>query len=124
AFAVGFQTGATISIDTEGAGIPDWWRQKYFGHPDAQAGDLSRVGDDADGDGRTNLEEYILGTNPTVKDFTTLPVRVSKNAQGQATLTFSTRADRVYRVFYRDDLAGGSWLQAGGDIAGSGVTMT
>ncbi len=63
-FALGFETGAAITYDSDGDGIPDWWTQQYFGHATGQAGDLSRAGDDPDHDGLTNLQKYILGTNP------------------------------------------------------------
>jgi len=51
-------------LDSEGRGIPNGWRMKYFGHPYAMAEDLSRADDDADGDGFTNLQEYQANTNP------------------------------------------------------------
>jgi hypothetical protein len=44
-------------------GIPDWWKQKY--HLDLQ--DASLASRDADGDGYTTVEEYLNGTDPTVK---------------------------------------------------------
>src|SRR5207302_6046035 len=37
-FALGFETGASITYDSDGDGIPDWWTQQYFGHPTGQAG--------------------------------------------------------------------------------------
>jgi hypothetical protein len=51
-------------IDTDGDGVPDNWMMQYFGHADGQAGDLSRPQDDADGDGMSNLAEYLAGTSP------------------------------------------------------------
>ena len=122
-FSVGFQTGATISIDSEGAGIPDWWRQKYFGHVDARVGDLSRASDDADGDGKTNLQEYIFGTDPTVKDFAWPILHISSDNSGQRVLTFSTMLDRVYHIQY-SDTPGGPWTQAGSDIPGTGSNVS
>lgn len=118
-FSVGFQAGATVSIDSEGAGIPDVWRNKFFGHPDARASDNSRATDDADGDGKTNAQEYILGTDPTVKDYAMPRVRISTNAQSQSVLTISTMYDRAYRVEYAATPAG-PWTQAGGALAGNG----
>jgi GH25 family lysozyme M1 (1,4-beta-N-acetylmuramidase) len=45
--------------DLDGNGLPDTWELQYFGHmgvdPDA----------DADGDGVSNYQEYLAGTNPT-----------------------------------------------------------
>ncbi len=52
----------TVWLDSVGDGIPDWWRQQYFGCvlcPQA-AGTA-----DPDGDGFTNAQEYQMGTNPT-----------------------------------------------------------
>ncbi len=37
----------------------------YFHHSDPQAGDLSRAGDDPDGDDRNNFWEFLQGTDPT-----------------------------------------------------------
>lgn len=51
-------------IDSDGDGIPDNWMMQYFGHATGQAGDLSRAQDDADGDGVSNLAEYLAGTSP------------------------------------------------------------
>ena len=43
-FALGFETGKSITYDSDGDGIPDWWTQQYFGHATGQAGDfLERV---------------------------------------------------------------------------------
>jgi hypothetical protein len=42
--------------DTAGDGIPDWWKAKY-GVVDPNA--------DPDGDGWSNLQEFLMGANPT-----------------------------------------------------------
>jgi hypothetical protein len=55
---------ANLWIDSDGDGIPDNWMMQYFGHATGQAGDLSRAQDDADGDGVSNLAEYLAGTSP------------------------------------------------------------
>jgi hypothetical protein len=47
-------------VDTDGNGLPDWWEQIYFGRltgTDPNA--------DPDGDGASNLAEWLAGTNPT-----------------------------------------------------------
>jgi hypothetical protein len=54
--AVTFTVG---DVDSDGDGLPDWWELQYFGN-------LSQgAGDDPDGDGVTNLQEYQQGRNPT-----------------------------------------------------------
>ena len=46
-------------------GISDAWRLQYFGHIDPRASDQSRAQDDPDGDGLSNLQEFLAGTDPT-----------------------------------------------------------
>lgn len=50
-------------LDTDGDGMPDWW-EKFYGL-DWQTPD---AGLDTDGDGWSNLDEYLRGTNPLVDD--------------------------------------------------------
>ena len=50
--------------DDDADGIPNWWTKRYFGHLTGQAGDRSLASDDADGDGLSNLQEYLAGTDP------------------------------------------------------------
>jgi hypothetical protein len=50
--------------DSDGDGVPDSWMWVHFGHATGQASDLSRAQDDADGDGQSNYQEYIAGTDP------------------------------------------------------------
>lgn len=50
--------------DDDNDGMPDWWESFYGLDPL----DPSDAGEDPDGDGQTNLEEFLAGTNPTVPD--------------------------------------------------------
>ena len=53
-----------VVADANANGIPDWWEQRY-GLTGTGAAIASA---DPDGDGRTNLQEWQDGTNPTVAD--------------------------------------------------------
>ena len=51
----------TLGVDSDGDGLPDAWEQALI---DIYGGNLAsiRPGDDTDGDGISNLNEYIAGT--------------------------------------------------------------
>ena len=51
--------------DRDGDGIPDWFMNQYHLWPQDET-DIS--GNDMDGDGLTNLEEFLGGTDPIVPD--------------------------------------------------------
>jgi hypothetical protein len=57
-------SGATFTVnipnaDADGDGLPDAWEMQFFGNLNYGAND------DPDGDGVTNLQEYLQGRNPT-----------------------------------------------------------
>ncbi len=82
-----------VPFDYDGDGLGDDWEITHFADLDEGAGD------DADGDGQSNLDEYIAGTSPT--NASSL-FRV--NAIGQNTrVAVPTVSGRLYRVFYADD---------------------
>ena len=120
-FALGFETGAAQTYDSDTDGIPDWWTQQYFGHAAGQVGDLSRPGDDPDRDGRTNLQEYILGLNPNLPDAAKAQLAIIRTSPMTNQLTFPTIHNRRYQISYTNSL-GGSFSAAGGSIIGNGST--
>ncbi len=60
-----YASANTASFDSDGDGVGDCWMLKYFGHVSGEAADNSRASDDRDGDGMSNLQEFLAGTNPT-----------------------------------------------------------
>jgi alpha-amylase len=61
----GLQVRRIADVYSDTDGIPDWWRLAYFNHPVGAAADKSRGTDDADGDGVSNLTEFLNGTDPS-----------------------------------------------------------
>ena len=97
----------TVWADFDHDGLPDWWAQRYFGHTNGQAGDLSRPGDDPDGDRMLNWQEYTAGTDPTNR-FSFLQLGASTVASS-ARLAFEAVSNRTYTVQFRDTLATAPW---------------
>jgi hypothetical protein len=79
-------------VDENQNGIPDAWETQYFGSVQAShPGDL-----DTDGDGQSDLAEFLAGTNPTnaLSNFHfNLPARETNGAVG---LTWTTAPGRAY----------------------------
>ncbi len=82
----------------------------YFGHTNGLPADNSRPGDDADGDGMTNLEEAQAGTDPT-NSASVLKLILPPNplAEGKVSFYFNAVSNKTYSVVYRDDVASGEW---------------
>jgi hypothetical protein len=61
---------ATLMLETDGDGLPDAWELTYFGN-------LNQLPTgDFDGDGISNLDEYLDGTNPADPDSARYPLAV------------------------------------------------
>ena len=117
-FALGLQAGATITQDTDGDGLPDWWETQYGLNPASAAGANGAAGD-PDGDGLTNLQEFLFGTNPLVFDATFVQVKITAPAANQRLLRFPTRADRSYRIHFTPSLTQ-PFTALAPDIVGTG----
>ena len=105
-----YSTGA----DADGDGLPDSWEEWVLdlaGRDSSAAGIAAfRPDDDADGDGMTNLQEYLAGTDPfiatdlfKIDSFEVVP------GTERAKLTFLTAVDRKYRVVMTEDLKNPVW---------------
>jgi hypothetical protein len=117
---------ADVFSDTDG--IPDWWRLAYFGHALGEAADKSRGSDDADGDGVSNLTEFLGGTNPlNPASYPTPPVfnitKISLTASN-VQLSCSTTTNWSFQLQCRNTLdASSSWTNIGSALLGTSGTV-
>jgi len=104
AFAYAMNVG--MPLDSDGDGIPDWWMIQYFGHPTGQAGDLSLAQDDADGDGMSNLQEYLAGTDPTNRQSALRMITVTVIKPGpELDVSWSSVSNKIYFLERSSNLA-------------------
>jgi hypothetical protein len=96
----------------------------HFGHPLGSPTDKSRATDDADGDGKTNLQEFRTGTDP--KNGSSLFHLLTPMISGADNLiNLPTVNGFVYRIDFASDLLSPShWRTLTDQIQGTGGTIT
>ncbi len=120
----GLQVRKIGDVFSDTDGIPDWWRLAYFGHALGQAGDNSRGSDDADGDGVSNLKEYLPGTDP-LNPASFFKVISVAPAGSDIQVSCSSVTARSYQLQRRDSLdASSAWTNIGPALPGNGGTLT
>lgn len=93
-------------VDSDGDGIPDAWEQQYTG----SLTKLSATGD-LDGDGVSDLDEYLADTDPTVAGSKLqLTSIVAKVAGASLDLTWVSRPSRCYQIQTTFGLSPVNWL--------------
>lgn len=102
--------------DSDHDGLPDWWELFYFG-------DLSRDGTgDFDGDGLTDYEEFLLGTNPADANSALKIIPPLLVNEAGVSVTWSAALERVYRLQQRSAVGNGTWTDVSGDVTATNVT--
>ena len=95
-------TNVIRRLDTDDDGIPDWWAIQHFGGATACNPNL-----DPDGDGFTNYQEFILGTDPNdTSSYFTLQA-VSGDTEGETWLYWPSATGLTYTIYASTNLLGG-----------------
>jgi hypothetical protein len=107
----------TVPVDADGNGINDDWEVQYFGHigidPNA----------DPDGDGLSNLQEFLAGTDPTDSSSSLRITSIVTNGP-DIVISFTTSSNRAYDAQYNDDLTISNWSAVVTNIPGTGAIVS
>jgi len=94
--------------DADRDGLPDPWERSHGLRPDTADGDHGPAGD-PDGDGASNLQEYLSGTRPRdAGDHLRLSGVAS--APDLVVLTFTAQPGIAYTLLSRDTLSADTWV--------------
>jgi len=107
------------SPDTDGDGLPDAWERQYFGSLNAPEGGPEQ---DPDGDGLTNRQEFLAGTDPRVAA-SVLRITSVHFSEADVVIRFSTMSGRSYRVERTANLDRDSWTTVADHVVGTGAVV-
>lgn len=107
------KSGSTWGEDENADGIPDDWQVKYFG---ATSASWPTPSEDPDGDGKSNRDEFLAGTNP-IDSSSVLKVSLRDSQSGTA-IGWNSQPGGIYQVQQSADLQ--IWTDLGGIHVASG----
>jgi hypothetical protein len=105
----------SYNADSYSEGIPDAWRLAYFGSSNPAVGLKHHAADDADGDGYSNLQEYLFGSSPADRASN---LRIT--AFGLSTLQWQAKGYEVYELKSSSDFI--TWTRAISPMVPTGST--
>ena len=109
----------TLTVDGPGHTYDDWAAEHFTAEELADPSISGRAAD-PDGDGLTNAQEFLAGTDPNSADSVLKVTRVRRVAEGLE-LSWSSAAGRSYRIALSDSMFG-PFLPLEQPIAATGDT--
>jgi glucose/arabinose dehydrogenase len=100
--------------DTDGDRLADDWEQQYFG---STTGAVANA--DPDGDGFSNLQEFLAATDPTNAS-SALRITNVTNDGGPAVINVTSATNKLYQLQRSDNLASNSWTTVTNNVVGTG----
>jgi YD repeat-containing protein len=95
--------------DSDSDRLDDDWERKHFG-------DLGKNGQaDSDGDGQSDLREFLSGTNPADAK-SVLQIIRPELASGTVRILWQAEPGRRYRVEFKRRLEAQEWVQLASDV--------
>lgn len=109
-------------IDTDNDGIPDWWERHNTGNRTAM-----NPATDSDGDGKSNLAEYVAGMDPLDprSRFEVSTTEMTSDAQGTLfRVSWKTVSGRRYKIHSTETLANPWPTVPVANVIGNGTDQT
>ncbi len=106
-----------FEFDQDGDGMPDRWERDFFGDTTSTVDSV-----DSDGDGMSNLEEFLAGTDPSDAGSAYPGATITPASGSDLTLAWPTIVGRRYRMIEKDSPTGsGAEIY---NVVGNGGVMT
>ena len=105
--------------DVNNNGLPDWWEIQYFNNLFTAS-----PAADADGDGMSDREEYLAGTDPTDPHSMLKFTAAASPDDGGVKLTWTSAPGKTYTLLGCESLETGNWLTLDRDLFATPPTNT